>query len=172
MDGPLRLLTLDDAPAMADLYAREAEFLAPWDPARDAEWATTAVQRTTIARQLSELRAGRSVPFGIVVDGELVGRLNLSGIMLGPARTANLGYFVAQSHNGRGLATAAVRAAAEHAFRELRLHRLQAATLPENAPSQRVLAKAGFERIGFAPSYLHINGAWRDHVLFQLVAPE
>ncbi|WP_206360627.1 GNAT family N-acetyltransferase, partial [Pseudomonas viridiflava] len=64
-----------------------------------------------------------------------------------------------------------VRAAADHAFDVLRLHRVQAETLPENVGSQRALESAGFTRYGFAPEYIKINGVWRDHVMFQLLAP-
>jgi ribosomal-protein-alanine N-acetyltransferase len=72
--------------------------------------------------------------------------------------------------NGRGIATAAVAAAVELAFGDLRLHRLQAATLLSNHASQRVLEKNRFERIGVSPDYLRIAGRWQDHVLFARVS--
>lgn len=72
-------------------------------------------------------------------------------------------------HIGRGLATAAVTQACAAADTELGLHRVEAGTLLDNVPSQRVLAKCGFEEFGVAPSYLYINGAWRDHRLFQRI---
>ena len=84
-----------------------------------------------------------------------------------PFARATLGYWVAAEFRGRGLATRAVAAVAELAFGELGLHRLEAATLVDNVASQRVLEKNGFARIGLAPRYLHIAGAWRDHLLFQ-----
>ena len=65
----------------------------------------------------------------------------------------------------------AVRALSEFAFRTLGLHRLEAACIPENAPSRSLLQKAGFAEEGFAQAYLKINGGWRDHVLFGLVTP-
>jgi [ribosomal protein S5]-alanine N-acetyltransferase len=77
---------------------------------------------------------------------------------------------VAQAANGRGVATEAVRQMVGYAFGDLGLHRLEAGTLPQNAGSQRVLQRNGFERIGVARSYLHIAGAWRDHILFQRVS--
>jgi ribosomal-protein-alanine N-acetyltransferase len=61
---------------------------------------------------------------------------------------------------------------AAYAGEELRLHRLQAATLLHNVGSQRVLAESGFERIGLAPRYLQIAGEWQDHLLFQLLLEE
>ena len=82
------------------------------------------------------------------------------------AETGTLGYWIAQAHAGRGLATAAVRAMVDFAFSELRLHRVEAACLPANQASRRVLEKAGFEAEGRARAYLKINGAWADHLLF------
>jgi [ribosomal protein S5]-alanine N-acetyltransferase len=77
---------------------------------------------------------------------------------------------VASEANGRGVATEAVRQILAVAFETLGLHRVQAATLPHNAGSQKVLARNGFERIGHARSYLHIDGRWQDHILFHRVA--
>jgi [ribosomal protein S5]-alanine N-acetyltransferase len=96
--------------------------------------------------------------------------VTLSNIVLGPLQSATLGYWVAERVNGRGLATRAVREVSGNAFEDLGLHRLEAATLVDNAPSQRVLEKNGFERIGLARRYLQLAGEWRDHLLFQRTA--
>lgn len=68
---------------------------------------------------------------------------------------------------GQGTGDGAVEEVCRIAREELGLHRVEAGTLVDNTASQRVLAKAGFEQYGTAPKYLHINGAWRDHRLFQ-----
>jgi ribosomal-protein-alanine N-acetyltransferase len=77
---------------------------------------------------------------------------------------------VAERLGGRGLATGAVAEVVGIAFGELGLHRLEAATLVDNRPSQRVLEKNRFDRIGLARRYLEIAGEWRDHLLFQRTA--
>ncbi|GGJ34223.1 GNAT family N-acetyltransferase [Paenarthrobacter histidinolovorans] len=74
-----------------------------------------------------------------------------------------------QDRTGGGAASAAVAAVVDMATQELDLHRIQAATLLHNAPSQAVLGRCGFDRIGVAPSYLQIAGEWQDHVLFQRI---
>jgi [ribosomal protein S5]-alanine N-acetyltransferase len=112
------------------------------------------------------------VPLVIVDDGEVVGRITMSDVVRGAFQSAHLGYWVAASHTGRGVATAAVAATARMAFTELRLHRLQADTLLHNTASQRVLERNGFVRIGTAPAYLRIAGRWQDHHLHQLVNQE
>lgn len=91
------------------------------------------------------------------------------GITLGAFRSGNLGYWVDAAYNGRGLATGAVELVCQAAGERLGLHRIEAGTLVRNLASQRVLGKAGFELIGTAPRYLHIDGEWRDHLLFQRI---
>jgi len=77
-----------------------------------------------------------------------------------------LGYWVDRNHLRRGLARAAVELLEEEAL-GLGLHRLEAGTMVDNVPSQRVLETCGYEQYGLAPKLLYLNGAWRDHVLFQ-----
>ncbi|MCX4645121.1 GNAT family N-acetyltransferase [Streptomyces sp. NPDC055059] len=151
-----------DAQAIADAYLRNREHLRPFEPHRGPEFATAAGQ----AARLAEPGSARWV----VTDGDLViGRADLSGIVLGPFRSASLGYWIDAGYVGRGLARRAVREVCRAARDELGLHRLDAGTLLDNHASQRVLAACGFERYGTAPEYLHINGRWRDHHLFQRI---
>jgi ribosomal-protein-alanine N-acetyltransferase len=113
------------------------------------------------------------VPLGILDgDGRLIGKATLTGVVRGPFRSADLGYWVSEDSNGRGHGTQAVAAVVRMAFEELGLHRLQAGTLLHNERSQRVLIKNGFTRIGVAPEYLRIAGRWQDHVLFQRICCE
>ncbi|MBM7505867.1 GNAT family N-acetyltransferase [Agromyces aurantiacus] len=169
----VRLVEPGDAERLADLRVRDREFLAPWDPVRPDAFFTTAGQLDLIeaGRRLHD--AGDMLPLVVLDDeGVVVGQMNLSGIVRGPFQSGNLGYWVASTVNGRGFASSAVGATLALAFGELGLHRVQAATLPHNAASQRVLAKNGFERIGFAPRYLRIAGRWQDHVLFQRLSDD
>lgn len=112
------------------------------------------------------------MPFVITYDGEMVGQITVSGITWGSARWAQTGYWIARSHAGRGITTLAVAMATDHSFAALGLHRMEVAIRPENAASLRVVEKLGFERIGVAPRYLHIDGDWRDHLLFALTAED
>jgi RimJ/RimL family protein N-acetyltransferase len=156
----IRPLVESDAGALLRLWLENREFLAPSGPARTDDYFTLETQRE-IARNESGLS------FAILDDGELAGVIALNHVSLGALRSANVGYWVDAARNGRGLASRAVAALAEHAFGELELHRLEAGTAVDNLASQRVLEKNGFERIGLARSYLLIGGEWRDHVLFQ-----
>jgi [ribosomal protein S5]-alanine N-acetyltransferase len=98
----------------------------------------------------------------------LLGGLTLSNVRRGVSQTASMGYWTGAPHTGHGYMTEAVRAMVPFAFEQLRLHRLEAACLPHNAASMRVLEKSGFRREGYAEKYLKIDGRWQDHVLYGL----
>ncbi|GHF99143.1 GNAT family N-acetyltransferase [Streptomyces filamentosus] len=151
----------EDAGALAEALERNREHMRPYEPHRAEGYYTAAAQ----AERLAD--GGRR---WLAVDGErIVGAAILSGIVLGPFRSASLGYWVDGEHTGRGLAGALVDEVLRAARDTLGLHRIEASVLPYNHASLRVLARAGFERIGFAPRYLHIDGEWRDHQLFQRI---
>jgi len=168
----LRLARVDDAEPIAELVRENWDFLAPFEPDRDPGYFTPQGQRELLEHALTEQAAGRVVPYVIEHGGRLVGRLTVTEISRGPFQSGNVGYFVAQAVNGRGVATAAVAEAVERAFEPdgLGLHRLQAGTLLSNSASQAVLQRNGFERIGVARKYLRIAGSWQDHVLYQRVS--
>lgn len=168
-DVALRLVRVDDAAALAEAYRTNRKHLAPWEPSRDDAFFTDAHQRAQISKTLEAFAAGSAVPLVLTEGASVVGRVNLTGIVRGAFQSANLGYWIAASHAGRGLMTAAVEAAVTIAKDELHLHRVQAGTLLRNEPSQAVLRKCGFTEFGVAPKYLCIAGSWQDHRLFQRI---
>lgn len=168
----LRPSRIGDAATLARLYTEQRAFLAPFEPTRP-EWFFTEDGQRTVLRRDQELRAaGASERFLIVRGDVVVGVLSISNIVRGALESATVGYFVAQDHNGRGVATAAVALAVEWAFEEAGLHRLEAGTLLDNLASQLVLERNAFTRIGIAPRYLFIAGEWRDHLIFQRTADD
>ena len=168
-DVQLRIATFDDASALADAQNRSREHLRPWDPARADKWFTAAGQAERVASQLERYKNGQVVPW-VLADGDrVVGQITLSDLVPGPFRSASLGYWLAVDALARGLATRAVEAVAEIADSELKLHRIEASTLTGNIASQRVLIRTGFQQIGTAPTYLHIDGYWQDCNLYQRI---
>src|SRR5690606_7196105 len=119
-----------------------------------------------------QARDGRSMPFAICYQGEMVGQLTVAGITWGSARWAQIGYWIAESYAGRGLTTLAVAMTVDHCFGPVGLHRIEIAIRPENAASLRVVEKLGFSQIGLSRGYLHIDGDWRDHLLFAMTVEE
>lgn len=163
----IREVGVGDAEELATLYRANREFLAPFEPIRPDAFFTADGQRERLSRPIEGWR------FAIVDDdGAIAGAINVTNVVRGAFHSANVGYFVSQHVNGRGLATSAVRDVCAFAFGSAGLHRLEAGTLLDNVASQRVLEKNGFERIGVARKYLQIAGAWQDHLLFQRVAAD
>jgi [ribosomal protein S5]-alanine N-acetyltransferase len=159
----IRRLTSEDAGELAAVLVENREFLARSSPVQGRRFFTAEGQR-------ERLESDGSERFAILDGGRIAGVVSVSNVVRDPLESATLGYWVAERVNGRGLATRAVGEVIGIAFEELGLHRLEAATLVNNTPSQRVLEKNGFERIGLARRYLRIAGEWRDHLLFQRTA--
>ncbi len=101
----------------------------------------------------------------------MVGQLTVTGVAWGSARWAQVGYWIDEGHAGRGIMPTAVALASDHCF-SIGLHRIEIAIRPENTASLRIVEKLGFDKIGLAPRYLHINGGWRDHLLFAMTAEQ
>ena len=156
---------------MLDLRLRNRAFFELWEPRREQSWYTLAAQEADILAGIDAARADRRYAFGIFAP-ELVGRVALSEVVRGVFCSVFLGYFVDEAMNGRGFATEAVRRVVGFAFGEAGLHRVQAAVMPRNAASVRVLEKAGFREEGYAERYLCINGVWEDHRIFAITSEE
>lgn len=166
----IRPVALGDAEALAALHRRNRTFLQPWEPLREESWYTSTGQHAELVRVLAEQEAGRAAAFLVVDDEVPAGQVTLAPVVMGASQSAELRFWVALDHNGRGLARAAVREVGRYAFDVLGLHRLQTATLPHAIAAQHVLLADGYSRIGRAPGYLRINGRWQDHVIFQRLA--
>lgn len=168
----LRPLAMGDYPAWAELRALSRSHLVPWEPV----WSRDELSRSAFRRRLRfyqrEAREDVGYAFAIFDEpgGVLAGGVSLSNVRRGVTQAASLGYWLGEPYCGRGLMTRALDALVPFAFDELRLHRIEAACMPQNTASVAVLQRAGFEQEGLARRYLKINGAWRDHLLFAMVA--
>jgi ribosomal-protein-alanine N-acetyltransferase len=102
-------------------------------------------------------------------DDAIAGMINLSQIFYGPFCNAYLGYGLGVKFTGEGLMTEAVELVLRFAFKDLKLHRVEANVQPENVPSIAVLQRCGFTREGFSRKYLKVGGKWRDHERFAII---
>ncbi|MGZ4388657.1 MAG: GNAT family N-acetyltransferase [Gaiellaceae bacterium] len=162
----IRPLALGDAAELLEIRLRNRAYLEPWEPQRNERFYTPAGQRAAVEAGVAARDAGRAYPFVVEHEGRIVGGVNLNEVVRGVFQNAYLGYWIDGARGGRGFATAAVRQAVAFAFGEAGLHRVQAAVMPRNAGSIRVLEKAGFREEGLALRYLQIAGVWEDHLLF------
>jgi ribosomal-protein-alanine N-acetyltransferase len=162
------------APQMSDYSEwttlREASraFLTPWEPTWPGDDLSRSAFRRRLRRYAEDQRSDTSYAFFLFrkSDEALVGGLTLANIRRGVAQAGSLGYWVGEPFARRGLMTGAVRALVPFSFGSLRLHRIEAACIPSNAASIRLLEKTGFAREGYAREYLCINGLWQDHLLY------
>lgn len=168
----LRDVTHADIAEMTAMMVRNRADVERVGPANAESYFTEAGMTRRIDEVIDESARGRRHHWTIRVEGVLAGDIALSHIQRGPLQTANLGYMVDVAFRGRGVATAAVRLAADRAFGEVGLHRLEAGVMPCNVASQRVLERAGFTRIGIARGLLFIAGRWEDHILYELLGPD
>lgn len=164
----LRPAAPGDFPAWSGLRAESRGFLEPWEPTWPDDDLTPAAFRRRLRRQEEDIARDEAYAFLIFdgASGDLLGGITVGGMRRGVSQTGTLGYWMGARHAGHGRMTRAVAAAVDFAFAHLRLHRVEAACIPDNLPSIAVLDRNGFQREGYARGYLRINGAWRDHILY------
>lgn len=162
---------MGDYPAWAELRASSRDFLVPWEPLWAPDELSRASFRRRIRHYMRDLR--EDVGYALFVfdagTSDLVGGLTLCNVRRGVTQSCTLGYWVGAEFANRGYMTAAVQAVVPFVFDSLELHRLEAACLPDNTASTRLLERVGFKREGLARRYLRINGVWQDHVLYALL---
>ena len=155
-----------------ELRAVSRAFLQPWEPTWPADDLSRGAYRRRLMAYQRDMDLGAGYSFLVVRKGDraVAGGITLSNIRRGVAQMGSIGYWSGEAHARKGHTLAAVRAVSGFGLGRLGLHRLEAACLPENEASRNLLLKAGFEIEGRATAYLKINGDWRDHLLFGLVA--
>ena len=170
----LRFPERGDFAMWRDLRFASRTFLEPWEPRWAADELERSAWRQRVRRYREEFAAGTAISFLIFENehGRLTGGITIGNIRHGVSQSAQIGYWTGERYAGKGYMQDAIRAVIAHAFGPMRLHRIEAACIPENTRSIRVLEKAGFTREGLLRSYLRINGQWRDHLIFSLIADE
>jgi ribosomal-protein-alanine N-acetyltransferase len=167
----LRYPEMSDYTKWSQLRGESREFLAPWEPT----WATDELTRSAFRRRLRryqrEIRNDLAYPFLLFAasDGVLMGGCTLTNVRRGVTQSAAIGYWIGARYARHGYMYAALKAMLPFVFGMLGLHRLEAACIPENEASRKLLLKLGFREEGRARRYLQINGEWRDHILFALL---
>lgn len=164
----LRIPQMQDYVAWAELREASRAFLKPWEPTWPVDDLTRGAYRQRLRRYAEDLRLDHAYPFFIFQreGGHLVGGVTIANVRRGVAQAGSIGYWAGEPYAGKGYMSAAVRALLPAAFDMLRLHRLEAACIPTNGASVRLLERTGFRREGYARAYLCIDGLWQDHLLY------
>lgn len=180
-DGPvlLRPYRRSDAAAWSEVRRANQGWLAPWEstpPGRWDELNSPAAFRYVYRDQRRSARLGEGMPFAVCLrEGHretLVGHLNLGNIVRRAFCSAYAGYWIDARVAGRGIMPTAMALAVDHAFGPGGLHRIEVNIRPENGPSRRVVEKLGFREEAYHPRYMHIDGAWRDHIGYALTVED
>lgn len=168
----LRGLRRSDRRPWQQLRERNRSWLRPWEatyptgPVRESSFgsARRAAERAAVAGQL--------VPFVVEVDGALVGQMHLFELMWGSRCQATAGYWLDREATGRGIATWALAMALEHGLLRVGLHRIEVNVRPENTASLAVVRRLQLAQEGLRRGLVHVDGHWRDHLTFAVLAEE
>lgn len=182
----LTLLQNNDLQILLDYYRDNREHLSPWEPQRDSEYFTEFSMEKRLQASNELFANGGAVqlvaclrdeavqdhePKSLTASAEVIGVCNFTNIVRGPFQACNLGYSIAEKYQGQGLMREILSAGIGYMFNEHKLHRIMANYMPDNKPSEKLLASLGFATEGLAKSYLKIAGQWQDHILTSKLSP-
>ncbi|MDW5499704.1 GNAT family N-acetyltransferase [Pseudomonas lundensis] len=172
-DLRLKIPMEEDTDIVHRYFEENQNHLSQWEPIRAEDFYNVEVIRQRLWHMWKDAEQGLAYQF-VIVDAtgtEMLGACNFSGIARGPFQACHLGYSIAARHEGKGIMLQALTAAIDYLWGELDLHRIMAAYIPTNARSEKLLLRLGFEKEGYAKSYLKIAGRWQDHILTSLINP-
>ena len=165
----LKILTTEDAKDMLDYYNRNKEHLKKYEPTRDEWFYSIEAQRQVLLENYKQFLNGVGVCFGIYKDEKLIGKIQMSSVVLGVFKSGIVGYSIDSEQQGKGYMKETLKLLMKYAFNEMGIHRIEASTLVDNFKSQGVLKSCNFTELGLNKNYLFINGKWRDHITFYTI---
>ena len=160
-----------DALKWQKLRMSSKSFLVPWEPSWDASSCTRRAYLRYFKNSNYLANMDRAYSFLIFKtdDKTLLGGINIGNVRRGVSQSASLGYWIGEKYSRNGYMKEALKLLIPSLFVDLRLNRIEAATLEENIASKNLLKKIGFKKEGVLRKYLKINGTWRDHILYGLL---
>jgi len=172
----LQPLTAADFEAWRAVRERSHDWLEPWEPLLEPGAPDPSTDPAAFRARCGSWERQRQFDsaygFGVFVDDEFVGEVSLGSVQRGPFQSAFVGYWIDRDHAGLGLVPEAVAVLLRFAFDELSLHRIEAAIVPRNTASRRVVEKLGMREEGLARRFLQIHGVWEDHARYAITAED
>lgn len=167
----LRPPMIEDLESWIALRHASRDFLTEWEPIWAPDHLTKRAFRNRVIWAQRLIDEGKGAPLFLFrrEDSVLMGAITLDNLRRGPSQAVTVGYWIGAAFARQGFMSEALAAVKEFAFDDLDLSRIEAACLPENAPSRALLERCGFKYEGVAQAYLQINGRWRTHVLYAAI---
>lgn len=172
VDLALRPLTYADGAIFQAVRRANAEWLEPWDATAPEPEAPSRTFEELVTQYDVEGAAGRALPLAVEAAGRIVGQVNVGTVVFGSFRSCYVGYWVSRALAGQLVVPTGVALVADHLFTRVGLHRVEINIRPQNTASLAVVRKLGFRFEGKRPHYLHIDGAWREHLSFALTSED
>ena len=160
-----------DAVKWQKLRLESKKFLVPWEPS----WDAFSCSRRAYMRFLknSNYLANMDKAYSFLIfkndDKSLLGGINLGNVRRGVSQSLTIGYWIGHKYTRKGYMFEALGILIPSVFVDLRINRIEAATLEENKASRQLLKKIGFKKEGLMRDYLKINGEWRNHIMYSLL---
>ena len=167
----LRPPQYSDWKAWADERKKNKLYLQPWEPL----WSINELERSSFVKRVRmfERLSHNDQAYSFLIftsdNEDFIGEVNISNVQRGIIQSCTIGYWIAKDCEGKGMMSESLELVKEFIFNELKLHRIEAACLPHNMPSLKVLLKNGFIKEGTARKLLKINDKWQDHIVLSFI---
>ena len=167
----LRPPQYSDWKAWADERKKNKLYLQPWEPL----WSINELERSSFVKRVRmfERLSHNDQAYSFLIftsdNEDFIGEVNISNVQRGIIQSCTIGYWIAKNCEGKGMMSESLELVKEFIFNELKLHRIEAACLPHNMPSLKVLLKNGFIKEGTARKLLKINDKWQDHTVLSFI---
>jgi ribosomal-protein-alanine N-acetyltransferase len=180
LTGPrieLRGLRADDWEGWRSVRLRSRDWLEVWEPLAEPGTPDPVTDIEAFRARCGAWERQRhfdmAFGFGMFLRrGEFIGEVSLGSVQRGPFQSAFVGYWVDEQHAGNGYVPEAVVLVLRYAFEDLDLHRVEAAIVPRNFRSRRVVEKVGMREEGLSERFLQIRGVWEDHARYAMTSEE
>jgi len=167
----LRPPQYSDWKAWADERKKNKLYLQPWEPL----WSINELERSSFVKRVRmfERLSHNDQAYSFLIyksdNEDFIGEVNISNVQRGIIQSCTIGYWIAKDCEGKGMMSESLELVKEFIFNELKLHRIEAACLPHNIPSLKLLLKNGFIKEGTARKLLKINDKWQDHTVLSFI---
>ena len=167
----LRPPQYSDWKVWADERKKNKLYLQPWEPL----WSINELERSSFVKRVRmfERLSHNDQAYSFLIyksdNEDFIGEVNISNVQRGIIQSCTIGYWIAKDCEGKGMMSESLELVKEFIFNELKLHRIEAACLPHNMPSLKLLLKNGFIKEGTARKLLKINDKWQDHTVLSFI---